>query len=107
MGAFDESLYDKLMSAKERGVLDVLHRVLDDDAELRAHEAREGTLLRLPLHAIVMQAFRSLRDIVADLWEARSFNAAYAAVAADGRAKFVGVLLVLASLAGLVFMGAC
>jgi hypothetical protein len=104
MGAFDESLYDRLTSAKERGVLDIMHRVLDDDAERRAHDVSQKALLSRPLHVVIMDAFRTLRDIVADLSEARSVAAAYTAVAANGRAKYIGVLLILAALSGLVFL---
>ena len=105
-----DSLYERAMLARERDALDVLHRVLDDDAERRAHEASTGrdtgvgTLSR-PLHVVLMNAFRTLNEIAADLAEARWRPRAVArAFVAEGRATHVGVLLALGAVVALVFL---
>lgn len=103
MGAFDESLYDKLMISKEKGVIDVLHRVLDDDKERRAHDNTERSLIRRPLHVIIMESFRVIRDILSDLMEAKSIDDFVKVFTRDGRLAYIGVLLMLVSLSIIVF----
>lgn len=102
MGAYDESLYEKLMQAREKGVLDVLHRVLDDDEARRALDERTPSILGRPLHATVMHAFGVLREVFSDLQEAQSSSQVYSALVIDGRAKYIGIVVVLFSVLSLL-----
>ena len=103
MGAFDESLYEKLTVAKEKGVADILRRVLDDDAEKRARDDAERSLLRRPLHMIIMESFRVFKETLSDLSEAKTVKAMNRAITVDGRPAYIGVLLVLLAVTMLVF----
>ena len=103
MGPFDESLYEKATLSKEKGVIDVIHRVLDDDAEKRQLDDKERSLIRRPLHVVIMDAFRVCREISADLSEAKTMSAACLAFSSDGRPAYIGVLLLIATLFLIVF----
>ena len=103
MGPFDESLYEKATLSKEKGVLDVMHRVLDDDKERREHDDHERSLIRRPLHVIIMDAFQVIREILADVSEAKTFTAACLAFSSEGRPAYLGVLLLMATLLAIIF----
>ena len=74
MGAYDDTLYDKLTQAREKGVLDVLNRVLDDEAEKRKLDEKERSLINRPLHLIILESFRVIREVFSDLREVRSIS---------------------------------
>jgi hypothetical protein len=107
MGPYDDTLYDKLTQAKEQGILDVLHRVLDDDEEQQ--QRRNSTIVqfyRKPLHIIILEAFRVVREVVSDLSDVSSVADLQRVLTADGRAKHIGVILVATSLLILLLLSA-
>ena len=83
--------------------LDVMHRVLDDDKERREHDDHERSLIRRPLHVIIMDAFQVIREILADVSEAKTFTAACLAFSSEGRPAYLGVLLLMATLLAIIF----
>jgi hypothetical protein len=103
MGPYDESLYDKLTIAKEKGILDVLHRVLDDDAEQRARDDSKQSLIKRPIHIILGDAFRVLREILVDLAESRRLSHVVRTFTKDGRPAYIGILLFLGALLAYMF----
>lgn len=98
MGPFDESLYDKLTKSREDGSMAVLRRVLDDEKEIRDRENKTRSLINRPIHVIVMNAFRVIREIIADLSEAKSIKDVSNALNSQGRSAYVGVLLSIISI---------
>ena len=98
MGAYDDTLYDKLTQAREKGVLDVLNRVLDDEAEKRKLDEKERSLINRPLHLIILESFRVIREVFSDLREVRSISPLQHAFLVNGRAKYIGVIIIVISL---------
>ena len=98
MGAYDDTLYDKLTQAREKGVLDVLNRVLDDEAEKRKLDEKERSLINRPLHLIILESFRVIREVFSDLREVRSISQLQHAFLVNGRAKYIGVIIIVISL---------
>lgn len=102
--AYAEPLYGQLKSAHESGVLDVLHRLLDNEQEGALRRASKRSLTKRTAHGIIMDAFRTFQEIIADLHEARSLTAATNAIIGHGRAAYLGIVLVVCSLFAIVFI---
>ncbi len=104
MGPYDESLYEKLIQAREKGVLDVVHRVLDDDAQQRQLAKEQKSLAAQPLHVLVLESFRVIRGIVLDMRDVRSLADIIQVLTYEKRSKFIGVFLIFIALVGLVII---
>lgn len=102
MGPYDESLYEKLMQSREKGVLDVIHRVLDDDAQQRELSKSQKNLVSQPLHVLILESFRVVRGIMLDFRDVRSLADVIQVLTFEKRPKFIGVFIVFIAIMGLI-----